>query len=65
MGGSKEQQMERVNLYIPKREKVLLERLSVKTGETMSSWIRRGIRLILEKEKNNVTRNTCNSSIEE
>jgi hypothetical protein len=65
MGGKKEQAMERVNLYLPRKEKVLLEKLSLKTGETMSSWIRRGIRLILEKEKKNASSNTRSSSSEE
>lgn len=61
-GDRAQENMERINFYVKKREKKELLKLVKRTGETMSHWLRHGIKLVL-KEKSDDISDTRNRSI--
>lgn len=57
-GRTTQDNMERINFFIKKHEKKMLRILVLRSGETMSHWLRQGLRLLFEKEKVYVDNNT-------
>jgi ribosomal protein S16 len=61
-GAIKQENMERINVYVPRSQKQALIKLTKLSSESLSHWLRHGINLVL-KENEDVISNTSRGSV--